>query len=158
MANHGFITTKRQLTVEKLKAALDEINKRRFRGLLELPPDGDSGFVITVKDLVERPIWVASRRKIEIRHSCGGGDFAWWIDAVVLNDLALAFDGVISDEGVGDKWRGVENKYPRYLDFKKAMWGWGNSSLARRTIANMYIQSETSGILSRAPEWAGLLD
>lgn len=157
MANHGFITTKRQLTVEKLKAALDEINKRRFRGLLELPKDGDSGFVITVKDLVERPIWVASRRKIEIRHGGGGGDFAWWIDAVVLNDLALAFDGVISDEGVGDKWRGVENKYPRYREFREEMWRWGDSSLARRAIASVFLKREVADILSKAPGWAELL-
>ena len=53
-----------------------------------------------------------------MRHG-GGGKFAWWVDTAILNEIAVRYKGKIADDGVGEKWDGVPNKYNdlyTYLD------------------------------------------
>jgi hypothetical protein len=35
-----------------------------------------------------------------------------WTQTVVLNELAVLYDGLLSDEGVPDIWKGNARKYP----------------------------------------------
>jgi hypothetical protein len=33
----------------------------------------------------------------------------------------LRFDGTITDDGVGDKWKGEENKYRTFVEYQKLL-------------------------------------
>jgi hypothetical protein len=122
VANHGFVNLPLTITVEELHAALDEINKKRFKGLLCVEYDEPSKTFEVIagkgkkseehrliflrddhdfsKDLKWDPQGAASR--VEIRHG-GGSRFIWWIDCVITNELAIKFKGYITDEGTGDE-------------------------------------------------------
>src|SRR3972149_1742680 len=128
MANHGFITTKQKVTGAKLAAALQEINERRFDGKLKISHDPKSGwdgpktptFEIELWEgegyTLHRLFWLATPHKIEHRHG-PGGDFAWWIEDTFANELALMFNGTLSDEGVGEKWKGEKDWCPTFRHF-----------------------------------------
>lgn len=132
MANHGFVSTKQKLTKEKLKAALDDINQRRFGGKLKITGGDDPGWngngttfeVEFYSDKegkhtysVHRLFWLASAHKIEHRHG-PGSDFAWWIESTIANELALVFNGTISDEGVSEKWKGRRGWCPTFRSYQ----------------------------------------
>jgi hypothetical protein len=116
MANHGFISTRRNLTPEILYDALVGISRERFDGKIEIVRDTGWGWgscSIRIADDQSCPYWLKSRRKIETAHKCWGS-LGWWIQTVFINDLAVRFDGTISDEGVREKWRGRKGKYPTF--------------------------------------------
>lgn len=122
MANHGFVNLPLTITVEELHAALDEINKKRFKGLLRVEYDEPSKtfevivgkgkkfeehrliFLRDDYDFSKDSKWEpqGSATRIEIRHG-GGSRFIWWIDCVITNELAIKFNGYITDEGTGDE-------------------------------------------------------
>jgi len=123
MANHGFVNLPFTITAEELHVALDEINKRRFKGLLCVEYDEPSKtFEIIAgkgkKSEEHRLVFLRDNlneieacdkwdpkgeaRRIEIRHG-GGSRFIWWIDCVITNELAIKFKGYITDEGTGDE-------------------------------------------------------
>lgn len=123
MANHGFVTTKKKLTHARLIAIVNEINAELLGGSLKVTPyGGKEPGVSVVMDLPHNglPIWLASSRKIEIRHQARG-DVGRWIDAMLANELALRLDGTISDEGVSDKWKGEHGKYRTLRDYCESM-------------------------------------
>ena len=126
MANHGYITTKQILTMDKLFSMVEKINNDVLNGALKISrPNAnikkdDVVFVEITKDL-SRLLWLQTKKKIEIRHG-GGGDVAWWIDSILTNDLAIAVDGKISDDGCDGKWDPIPGKYRTFLDYKKSMW------------------------------------
>lgn len=118
MANHGFVTTRKHLTIEKLGELLREIVDEKLDGKLNVVRS-DAQFYIILQQENWFPIWLRTRNKIEIRHS-GRGDVAWWISDLLTNELAIRLDGTISDEGVEERWKGTPNKFDTfdaYLDY-----------------------------------------
>lgn len=128
------------MSPEKISQMLDELNDSHFRGVLgyeysEHPKEDTSVWGPYIWMLrydgpkygwfqpgqVLRPTWLNTRRSWEIRHSGGGGNFVWWIDSVVTNEVAVRFDGTISDEGVGNKWKGEPGKYKNFQEFQEMM-------------------------------------
>lgn len=69
-------------------------------------------------------IWLPTSRKVEIRHSHHApvSDFMWWVDASITNEIALAFDGTISDEGVEERWKGEPDYCPHFKDYLSKIW------------------------------------
>jgi len=111
MANHAFVKLPKPMKNAGLLKMLKTINDKRFGGKLSIEKYSNG---MTIEEL---PVWMASPKKVEIRHQLGG-DVGWWIDIVVINDIALMTGGEISDEGVKEKkWKGVEGKYP-------SVWAW----------------------------------
>ena len=112
MANHGFITTRKNLTIDHLMAMINEINLVRFKGKLSVSlRDSVAIIALSESETMEIPFWLASKRKIETRHSFNG-DMGWWVSSVFTNEIALKIGGTISDEGVSEKWKGSPDQYP----------------------------------------------
>lgn len=132
MANHGFVKTKKHMKPEAITALLDELNESHFKGNLKieyhLADEGDTSvygphcwllkYESNDQVYAKRVCWLNNRQSWEIRHG-GGGDFAWWIDSTITNEVACQFNGTISDGGHGDRWKGEPNKYPEFLDYLK---------------------------------------
>jgi hypothetical protein len=135
MSNHGYVTSRKHLSPERVRKVFGVLNERIFRNRLRVDynyspePDtsawGQHVWELTIPrspgepPYAQRICWLASRRKFEIRH--GGTDFAWWLGSAVINEIALAFDGTISDDGVTERWKGEPNKYDKFTEYADAM-------------------------------------
>jgi hypothetical protein len=115
MANHGYVTTRRKLTTDRLEELVEGIGRARFDGSLRISRDG--GNVVVEDGLSLRTV---SGGKIEARNHLDG-EYGDWIEAVVMNDLALALDGIISADGVNKTCKGVPGIYPTLRSYIKAM-------------------------------------
>lgn len=134
MANHGFVKTRKKLTVENISQLLDELNKTHFKSgfkieyhkgdehswgphvwMLKYPSkdhDGDWG---------TRVCWLNTSRSFEMRHG-GGGDFIWWADTLILDTIAVRFDGKVNDEGCEGKWPGTPDKISTFAKYMQRRW------------------------------------
>jgi len=135
MANHDDVKTKKSMTSRDISAVFEELNKSHFKEQLlfkysnhednkrawgphvwEIIYNGEDccqGFWSRGKTF--RICWLNSSRHWEIRHG-GGGDFSWWVAAVVINEIAVRFDGIISDEE-----KGKQGKYKECGDYLEAV-------------------------------------
>jgi len=173
MANHGYVKTKKFLSPAKINALLEELNRDVFKGCLKFEYEdcrgqdnawGDDVWIVTYDGDAEqnekyvkvwtnywkkgnfvRVFWLNTRRTLEIRHG-GGGDFCWWVDAVIRHEVAHKFNGVIEDDA-GD-WR--ENPQPDryrniadYLD-ARSEWFKGDTeeshNLRRAAVKHMMLE------------------
>ena len=129
MANHGYISSKKNINKKLVQADLQEINERRFKGKLsiaEMPADkptakgnwyisyqwnGDEYYAVF-------HIWVVSVRKLEHRHTHNWG---FYIELVFAEELGAKYGGRCTDEGFSGGWKPEPTKYPSYqawLDIK----------------------------------------
>ena len=158
MANHGFVYLKTRITPKRLKEEMQKINQARFKGKLKLEP---AGVYCSIKfyDCFDIHFWVAHPRKIEYRHG-PGGDLRWWIELVFANDLALALNGLLGDEGCEGKWKPEKDKYPTLKDmvlsFQKS---YGNKGLMAAFFAKMNLQHalklrpDLAEFIGKMPGW-----
>ena len=138
MANHGYVTTRNIIKPEAMTDLLNKLNQERFHGILKIEyffaarhQNSHHSWEIKCELQVpncegatyeeRRVCWLNTPHKFEMRHG-GGGDFIWWIDCVITNELALVFNGTISDDGGGEKWKGKEGYCPTYRDYVESMW------------------------------------
>ena len=113
MSNHGYVTSKRWFKADQIEEDLKEIVSRRF-GFIPIKRD-DNGFAIGFGYPYEVEMWVENVHKLEFRNPMP--QWCWWIQTVIQNELAIKYNGIISDEGVSEKWKGKANKYPTYDDW-----------------------------------------
>lgn len=50
----------------------------------------------------------------------GGGWFAWWINAAILNEIAVRFDGIIYNNNDNSRKRGVEGRLDSFANYCKS--------------------------------------
>lgn len=142
MANHGFLTTKKHLKPDIVDADIREIVSRRFNDKLIVKRD-ETYWTIEPKDnddyRFEFSINTVSTRKLEFRHP--PSDWAFWAQMVVHNELAVKYDGTISDEGVTEKWKMSPEKlkkYFHYRDWVDSRWKSSKSSAATKLICKKF--------------------
>jgi len=125
MSNHGFVKTRKFMSVEKIDQMLVELNQRVFRGNLQIERfDGNEWLVSYYsggREYASRAFWLNTSRSWEIRHSGGNGDFAHWLDCVLTNEISVRFDGNITDEGISERWKGKPRKNDDFLVFLRRM-------------------------------------
>jgi hypothetical protein len=122
MANHGFITAKKNLDKKQIALDLQEINERRFGGQLKIEDSewGDKGswFISYQDKRIEYPmgfnIWITSKRKLEHRHSRG---YAYYVELVFSEELGAKYNAIMSDEGHDDKWKPAPEKFAKFQDW-----------------------------------------
>ncbi len=132
MANHGWITIKKNLKDEKVLSHLQEINRRRFGGKLDIHSAYKGDWEISYKGDTRAGfwhdpfhIWISSPKKLEHRHPHG-----WWmtyVAVVITEELAHKMKGIMSDEGVPEKWKPKPKKYPTYKDWTIKLHSWNPS-------------------------------
>lgn len=118
MGNIGSITTRRWIKVEQLADDLKAIIASKFDGKLPIKKEF-SYFTIGFEHPWCIELWLENCHRIEFRAPLP--KWSWWVRCVIENELALLYNGWISDEGVSERWRGVPDKYPRFRDYMKAM-------------------------------------
>jgi len=133
MANHGFVTFKQNVDPAKISALLERLNHEVFKDILKIKFSDNCGpecwgkqvweisAVYNDQTYGERICWMASPKKFEIRHG-GGGDFIWWIDCKITNEIALEFNGTITDEGVDHKIEAKKDWCPTWKDYVKKLY------------------------------------
>lgn len=134
MANHGWTKTRKPMKPEQITAMLDELNASLFKGNLQIeyhmstpesPGWGPHTWLLSYqsegREWATRVCWLETGRHFEMRHG-GGSQFAWWIDATILNEVAVRFNGTIGDEGISDKWKGEPNKFNNFTDYLNLSW------------------------------------
>lgn len=146
MSNHGFVTTRRRITTAAAGDAINEIVARRFLGKVECKyaatPASDIlafwEFTLTGSKLYPFTVWLRTEHKFEFRHP--RDQWSWWAQVCVLTDeIALKFDGTISDEGVGGRWKPTTpTKYPTFLTWVKGSHHYGPHALRRAMAALEY--------------------
>jgi hypothetical protein len=147
MANHGYITTKKNLTAKRVVEDLQEINQRRFKGLLTVEvgrwKEKGSWVISYIESENSYPlgfnIWMTSKRKLEHRHA---GGYAYYIELVFQEELGAKYNATFSDEGHSDKWKADPSKYPTYRSWLEVCYehslseGGAHKTLAERCIAD----------------------
>lgn len=124
MANHGYVTTRKHLLADLINLDLMEINERVFKNKLTLTRDATNYWTFEYPNPPDGryysfPVQLTNKNKLEFRHQMG--DWNFWAQNQVAEELALKYNGLISDDGVSEKWK-AENKTPHYKDWVKRSW------------------------------------
>lgn len=128
MANHGYGTLKKKITVEKLDGILRQINMMRFKNVFSISygfeSDGDCIWTVEYKDgswkksgLRFFQIWLEmGGRKIVWPHASSG--FRWWLQETFAQEATKVFGGIVSDDGCEGSWEPeFAKKYPTLKDW-----------------------------------------
>ena len=117
MANDGFISTKFDLNSDQIDRDLALVIRHHFDDVLvkeqistnywQLKSNDDKFFDII--DIIK-----ISKRKISLRHP--HVDMFQWMHHRVIDELAYKWKGIISDEGVSEKWKPTM-KYKTYQNW-----------------------------------------
>lgn len=128
MANHGKIHCRKTPKPEQIEAKLQELCKTKFKDYVGVRPmtDREHGWALSVQGVPKFHdgsvlIWIRSPRVLETRHQFSS-DFMWWVSWTICHELGVLFNGMLSDEGVSERWKPVHNKYPTFLDYHKMKW------------------------------------
>ena len=143
MANHGFITTRKFLKTEKIDADIREFVKKHFGDLADVegPGEGWEGvradWQIQFKgdDYSSFSVWLQTQRKLEFRHP--RVRLSRWAQALVQEELATRYDGMISDEGVEGRWKPDVEKLNTYRKWVNLMTS-HTPRLARPMLRKLY--------------------
>jgi len=120
MANHGYVTSRRNFNKDQVLSDLHEINQRRFGGLLTIENDPTTSELFILFDNYQAfSMWISSNKTLEFRHQLGWG---FYVEMIFRNELAAKYDGLISDEydGRKEKQKADPNKYPTYRTWVEA--------------------------------------
>lgn len=135
MGNLTYVSSKRNLVGDEVDAQLREINERRFGGFFKIERLEGDGWSFEWKDY-DRPCWVfwihKKRRRLGGKHALPV-QWVQWAWAIFQGELATAWKGRISDDGVGETWGPDLEKFPTFTDWQ-AMWH-KHSSLPSDTLA-----------------------
>lgn len=148
MANSGWVKTRKKMNSQQISAIIDEMNASLFKGNLlikyqqstkENPSYGPHTWLLSYRSegqvWANRVCWLETDRQFIMSHGGGGGNFAWWIDGAILNEIAIKFNGTIGDEGISEKWKGVPNRFDDFQNFlKNIMFGHASSDLKLKLI------------------------
>lgn len=138
MSNHGWISTKANLKIERVAAHLDEINCRRFRDKLTIEEISKAEWHIKYNET--RPssplvweycsLWICSPRRIEFRHP--HNSWIYYVQVVFTEELAQALRGKLSDEGLPPPaWEPHPEKYPSYKSWIDILYANGKNHLSK---------------------------
>lgn len=124
MANHAFVKSRRYMHPSEITQIITDVSHKHLMGNLQISEDHRWWEIKYVSPnatgtWAHLSCWLPTRRTFEIRH--GRGDFCWWIDFLITNEVALFYDGTISDEGVEETWKGKPGKYDSIEEHKKVM-------------------------------------
>jgi len=125
MSNHGFISSKKILKKENVLEDIQEINQRRFKGLLNIDSSnwGSNGawFINYLDPKVKSApsgfnLWIRSIRKLEHSHGIG---WIFYLELVFANELATKYGGKLSDDAFSGVWEPDVSKYTTYENYIK---------------------------------------
>lgn len=132
MSNHGFVSSKRNFKKEQIILDLQEINQRRFKGLLTIVDSkwGDNGSWFISYPEHSHPngfnIWIRSAKKLEHRHTHG---WSFYLEVAFSEELCYKYNGILSDEGITEKWKPDPSKHLTYTDWLDDKFGYYKNNI-----------------------------
>lgn len=125
MSNTTWVTTRKNLTVDRVVSDLEDII--HSKGLDHLWGVAHSGYEITIFFNSSQPtddfsFWLVNKNRIEFSHGqCRGAhcEYLSWVLSFIQNELSLKYNGWIRDEGLGPREviEAVPNKYNTYQSY-----------------------------------------
>lgn len=118
MANYAFVTTRRKMDPDRITEIIQDFNIKKLHRNLTIDRT-ENFWQLTYEELPSfsgyRTCTLVSPRRFQMRHNCGS-PFMMWVDSFICNEVALEYDGTLSDEGISDRWKGRKG---HYSSFKK---------------------------------------
>jgi hypothetical protein len=127
-----------------ITALIGQLNTRLFKGNLLVehhptsPPSPlwilryESGGV----EWASRVCWLKTSRTFEMRHG-GGGNFAWWIDNAITNEIAVQYGGKLTDDGCEGTLDAGPGRFDDLHTFLAGMTTHMSEATAREYLAEM---------------------
>jgi hypothetical protein len=140
MANHTkIIKLDGSLTIEQIKNTIQDINNDIFNGLLPVAYNDESNYISICKSLSDKSydglnMWVqqdyifyseddelpVNGLYIDIRQG-HASDFYWWLDYVIIVELANRLNAIVLGEGFDYKLERPENGYEYTKTFRETL-------------------------------------
>jgi hypothetical protein len=112
MSNISFITTRARVSSYNITELLSKINDKRFDGKMTITEDESSWKVQYKNDWDTLNFYQPSPRKLSLKHP--HTPWMGYVAVVFRNELGVATQALLSDEGVGETWKPNPKKYPTY--------------------------------------------
>lgn len=123
MANHGFVTTRKRLKADDVEKKVIEYLGKKFKNTLRVERwcERDNGGMVagwTVDHLSDDPyfgfqFYLTKSTMLEFRHPTNR--YMWWVQSLLVDEMARWCNGLISDEGCDGKWKPErKEKYPTF--------------------------------------------
>lgn len=133
MANHGYVKTANKMTVGSISEMLLELNTRLLHEKLVFKYQRRRQLKQAIRDVTwetalgcwyiqyvsegmvyaERTFWLMTPNMFELQHG-GGFNFAWWIDSLIINEVAVLFNGKVTDDGLSGQLAHAPGMYDLY--------------------------------------------
>jgi hypothetical protein len=143
MGNIAYITTRKHVKSYDMMSLLQDINQRRFDGKMTIR-DHCEGWEISYQhwENAWETIWIhpESTRKVGAKHPHS----VWmpYVFVVFLEELGALTNGVMSDEGVSERWKPNPKKYSSWDVWMKILHA--RSLQTNPEAAEQFIKLETS--------------
>ncbi len=106
--NHAYLKLKGRPDPEKVDEALRTIVRERWGDLVEVERKRPTYWWVGKSDAAwfGLSIWVSEDKKRSLEFRKNLGDFSSWLQTFIQESLAIALNGVCSDQGHDRKWEG----------------------------------------------------
>lgn len=113
MGNIAYVTTKKHVKSYDVFSLLEKINEKRFGGKMVITQGAKFAWDISHPDIIDS-LWFHrdSAKKIACKHP--HDPWMRYVFIVYQEELGLLTEGIMSDEGVSERWSPNPNKYPNY--------------------------------------------
>jgi len=154
MGNHGYITIQKDIVVQDLEKMLKEIVEERFQNKIYVDREDGDFVSIYIKDKKGEEHYVTgfflgdgqgfnATKSNQIEYNHTSGDHFWWIEMVLADHLAYRYNGMMSDTGVGGKWKPDINKYKTYREWAE-YWNRGSQKRKPHLLERAHVNSNIS--------------
>ena len=129
MSHSTCVSMAKQMNVDEIDVYLRELNGKLFKGLLtvegpEVWGDKTREWTFTFKERDDNmlffTVWYKNKKRLEF--SSPHRDWAIWAQMRVRNYLAVKYNGIMSDEGIDEKWKGDITKWRTYREYLESLY------------------------------------
>jgi hypothetical protein len=144
MANHGYTTTKKHMTIEKIDADLREFSARHFGDIAEIEGPFDiqdelAGWLVKFNgcEYSTFQVWLHTRQKLEFRHPMGFW-VGYWGQSLFQHEMGEKYEGRISDDGYEGFSKPDTEKISTFTKYITLMVSMVPSEMGRRAARGLY--------------------
>ena len=144
MANHGYVTTKKHMSIEKIDADLREFISRHCGGVATVEGPFDisdelAGWLVKFldDDYATFQVWLHTRRKLELPHPMGA-NVPYWAQTLFQHEMAAKYNGRVSDDGYEGHAKTDPDRINTYTKYVDLMLSHLTSKRAKAACRGMY--------------------
>lgn len=143
MANHAHVEAASPIDPQLIADVIARLNAELFKGLLSVeyhratkdePGWGEHTWLLSMEfdgiAWVSRVCWLDDNH-FQMRHG-GGSNFAWWVDRVITNEVAVETGGDYWDDATCEKEKGVPGIFRTFEAYLKESYSYKTNDEIRR--------------------------